>query len=85
MWVSLSPLCVATTAEKFGRAKVNFFVAKYDSQDMLSFQKACLNFIQRWAYSVATFYKLKIDKNGNITIDGDGHIGELNCYNLARH
>lgn len=63
-----------------GRAKVNdlldFFVAKYGGQDSVAFQQARLNFIQSMAaYSVACYIlQIKDRHNGNIMIDGDGHI-----------
>lgn len=63
-----------------GRAKVNdlldFFVAKYGGQDTVAFQKARLNFIQSMAaYSVACYIlQIKDRHNGNIMIDGEGHI-----------
>jgi phosphatidylinositol 4-kinase len=63
-----------------GRAKVNdlldFFVAKYGGQDTTPFQKARLNFIQSMAaYSVACYIlQIKDRHNGNIMIDGEGHI-----------
>ncbi|KDR73543.1 hypothetical protein GALMADRAFT_227988 [Galerina marginata CBS 339.88] len=71
----------ATSRDEMGRAKVNdlldFFVAKYGGQDTTSFQKARLNFIQSMAaYSVACFIlQIKDRHNGNIMIDGEGHIG----------
>ena len=63
-----------------GRAKVNdlldFFIAKYGGQDTVPFQKARLNFIQSMAaYSVACYLlQIKDRHNGNIMIDGEGHI-----------
>ena len=63
-----------------GRAKVNdlqdFFIAKYGGQDTIGFQRARLNFIQSMAaYSVACYIlQIKDRHNGNIMIDGDGHI-----------
>ena len=63
-----------------GRAKVNdlldFFVAKYGGEDTVEFQKARLNFIQSMAaYSVACYIlQIKDRHNGNIMIDGEGHI-----------
>ena len=63
-----------------GRAKVNdlldFFVAKYGGEDTIEFQKAGLNFIQSMAaYSVACYIlQIKDRHNGNIMIDGEGHI-----------
>lgn len=63
-----------------GRAKVNdlldFFVARYGGQDTIPFQRARLNFIQSMAaYSVACYIlQIKDRHNGNIMIDGEGHI-----------
>ncbi|KAF8798204.1 hypothetical protein BYT27DRAFT_7178838 [Phlegmacium glaucopus] len=70
----------ATSRDEMGRAKVNdlldFFIAKYGGQDTTSFQLARLNFIQSMAaYSVACYIlQIKDRHNGNIMIDGDGHI-----------
>ena len=63
-----------------GRAKINdllgFFIAKYGGEDTTSFQRARLNFIQSMAaYSVACYIlQIKDRHNGNIMIDGEGHI-----------
>jgi phosphatidylinositol 4-kinase len=70
----------ATSRDEMGRAKVNdlqdFFIAKYGGQDTVGFQTARLNFIQSMAaYSVACYIlQIKDRHNGNIMIDGDGHI-----------
>ncbi|KAI0782195.1 atypical/PIKK/PI4K protein kinase [Abortiporus biennis] len=70
----------ATSRDEMGRAKVNdlldFFVAKYGGEDTIEFQKARLNFIQSMAaYSVACYIlQIKDRHNGNIMIDGEGHI-----------
>ncbi|KAK7038059.1 hypothetical protein R3P38DRAFT_3311292 [Favolaschia claudopus] len=70
----------ATSRDEMGRAKVNdlldFFVAKYGGQDTVTFQQARLNFIQSMAaYSVACYIlQIKDRHNGNIMIDGEGHI-----------
>ncbi|KAF6763882.1 atypical/PIKK/PI4K protein kinase [Ephemerocybe angulata] len=70
----------STSRDEMGRAKVNdlldFFVAKYGGEDTVSFQKARLNFIQSMAaYSVACYIlQIKDRHNGNIMIDGEGHI-----------
>ncbi|KAA1469432.1 atypical/PIKK/PI4K protein kinase [Dentipellis sp. KUC8613] len=70
----------ATSRDEMGRAKVNdlldFFVAKYGGQDSIAFQKARLNFIQSMAaYSLAChILQIKDRHNGNIMIDGEGHI-----------
>ncbi|TFK30200.1 atypical/PIKK/PI4K protein kinase [Coprinopsis marcescibilis] len=70
----------ATSRDEMGRAKVNdlldFFVAKYGGQNTVSFQTARLNFIQSMAaYSVACYIlQIKDRHNGNIMIDGEGHI-----------
>jgi phosphatidylinositol 4-kinase len=63
-----------------GRAKVNdlldFFVGKYGGEHTIAFQQARLNFIQSMAaYSVACYIlQIKDRHNGNIMIDGEGHI-----------
>ncbi|EMD38197.1 hypothetical protein CERSUDRAFT_113350 [Gelatoporia subvermispora B] len=70
----------ATSRDEMGRAKVNdlldFFVAKYGGEDTIDFQKARLNFIQSMAaYSVVCYIlQVKDRHNGNIMIDGEGHI-----------
>lgn len=70
----------ATSRDEMGRSKVNdllgFFAAKYGGQDTVAFQRARLNFIQSMAaYSVACYIlQIKDRHNGNIMIDGDGHI-----------
>ncbi|CAA7271519.1 unnamed protein product [Cyclocybe aegerita] len=70
----------STSRDEMGRQKVNdlqdFFIAKYGGQDTTSFQKARLNFIQSMAaYSVACYIlQIKDRHNGNIMIDGEGHI-----------
>ncbi|KAI0362486.1 atypical/PIKK/PI4K protein kinase [Trametes cingulata] len=70
----------ATSRDEMGRAKVNdlldFFVAKYGGEDTIEFQKARLNFVQSMAaYSVACYIlQIKDRHNGNIMIDGEGHI-----------
>ena len=63
-----------------GRAKINdllaYFIDKYGGVDTVTFQKARLNFIQSMAaYSVACYIlQIKDRHNGNIMIDGEGHI-----------
>ncbi|KAL5511303.1 STT4 [Sanghuangporus vaninii] len=70
----------ATSRDEMGRAKINdllgFFTAKYGGEDTISFQRARLNFIQSMAaYSVACYIlQIKDRHNGNIMIDGEGHI-----------
>lgn len=70
----------ATSRDEMGRAKINdlfsYFVDKYGSVDSTAFQKARLNFIQSMAaYSVACYIlQIKDRHNGNIMIDGEGHI-----------
>ncbi|KAK0552405.1 phosphatidylinositol-4- kinase [Tilletia horrida] len=70
----------ATSRDEMGRAKVNnllaFFIDKYGNPDSIAFQKARLNFIQSMAaYSLACYIlQIKDRHNGNIMIDGDGHI-----------
>lgn len=63
-----------------GRAKVNdlldFFISRYGREDTPGFQKARRNFIQSMAAYSVTCYILQIKDrhNGNIMIDGEGHI-----------
>ncbi|KAH8117021.1 hypothetical protein DFH11DRAFT_1687803 [Phellopilus nigrolimitatus] len=70
----------ATSRDEMGRAKINdllgFFTAKYGGEDTITFQRARLNFIQSMAaYSVACYIlQIKDRHNGNIMIDGEGHI-----------
>ncbi|KZT27321.1 atypical/PIKK/PI4K protein kinase [Neolentinus lepideus HHB14362 ss-1] len=70
----------ATSRDEMGRAKVNdlldFFISKYGGEDTIAFQQARLNFIQSMAaYSVACYIlQIKDRHNGNIMIDGEGHI-----------
>lgn len=70
----------ATSRDEMGRAKVNdlldFFTAKYGGEDTIAFQQARLNFVQSMAaYSLACYIlQIKDRHNGNIMIDGEGHI-----------
>lgn len=70
----------ATSRDEMGRAKVNdllsFFVDKYGGVDTVPFQQARMAFIQSMAaYSVACYIlQIKDRHNGNIMIDGEGHI-----------
>ena len=71
-----------------GRAKVNdlldFFVGKYGGEHTIAFQQARLNFIQSMAaYSVACYIlQIKDRHNGNIMIDGEGHIVHVGTHSL---
>lgn len=82
----------ATSRDEMGRAKVNdlldFFIARYGGEDTIEFQKARLNFIQSMAgYSVVCYIlQVKDRHNGNIMIDGEGHIvhvGECTVWSPA--
>ncbi|EJU05379.1 atypical/PIKK/PI4K protein kinase [Dacryopinax primogenitus] len=70
----------ATSRDEMGRAKINdlyaFFIGKYGNPDTIAFQEARLKFIQSMAaYSVACYIlQIKDRHNGNIMIDGEGHI-----------
>lgn len=81
----------ATSRDEMGRAKVNdlldFFIAKYGGQDSVGFQKARLNFIQSMAaYSVACYIlQIKDRHNGNIMIDGEGHIIHIGQFSGRRY
>ena len=76
----------STSRDEMGRAKVNdlqgFFIAKYGGEDSVSYQKARQNFIQSMAgYSVACYIlQIKDRHNGNIMIDGEGHIVHIGAY-----
>jgi phosphatidylinositol 4-kinase len=76
----------ATSRDEMGRAKVNdllgFFQAKYGHPESVAFQVARLNFIQSMAaYSVACYIlQIKDRHNGNIMIDGEGHIVHVGMY-----
>ncbi|KAG8764613.1 phosphatidylinositol-4- kinase [Ceratobasidium sp. 428] len=76
----------ATSRDEMGRAKINdlsaFFVSKYGTPDTIAFQKARLNFIQSMAaYSVACYIlQIKDRHNGNIMIDGEGHIVHIGRF-----
>ena len=70
----------ATSRDEMGRAKINdlvsYFIDKYGGVDTVPFQKARMSFIQSMAaYSVACYIlQIKDRHNGNIMIDGEGHI-----------
>ena len=70
----------ATSRDEMGRAKINnllsFFHDRYGSEDSIAFQRARLNFVQSMAaYSVVChILQIRDRHNGNIMIDGDGHI-----------
>lgn len=70
----------ATSRDEMGRAQVNdlyaWFLSTFGNPDSISFQKARVNFIQSMAgYSLATYIAQVRDRhNGNIMIDGEGHL-----------
>lgn len=71
-----------------GRAKVNdllgFFNSRYGPEDSIAFQRARLNFIHSMAaYSVACYIlQIKDRHNGNIMVDGDGHIIHIGTVDM---
>lgn len=70
----------ATSRDEMGRAKINhlltFFIGRYGSPDSIAFQKARIAFIQSMAaYSVVChILQIRDRHNGNMMIDGDGHL-----------
>ncbi|WFD06061.1 1-phosphatidylinositol 4-kinase [Malassezia vespertilionis] len=70
----------ATSRDEMGRAKVNdlltFFKTRYGGEESIAFQKARINFIQSMAaYSVVChILQIRDRHNGNIMIDGGGHV-----------
>ncbi|GAC94301.1 hypothetical protein PHSY_001872 [Pseudozyma hubeiensis SY62] len=70
----------ATSRDEMGRAKINhlltFFIGKYGNPDSIAFQRARMNFIQSMAaYSVVChILQIRDRHNGNMMIDGDGHL-----------
>lgn len=73
----------ATSRDEMGRAKINdltsFFLGKFGPADSVGFQKARMNFIRSMAaYSVMCYLiQIKDRHNGNIMIDGQGHITHI--------
>ena len=70
----------ATSRDEMGRAKINdlpdFFRTRYGAEDTVTYQRARLNFIQSMAaYSVVChILQIRDRHNGNIMIDGEGHL-----------
>lgn len=70
----------ATSRDEMGRQKINdlldFFRNRYGNETSIAFQRARLNFIQSMAaYSVVChILQIRDRHNGNMMIDGDGHI-----------
>ncbi|EOR01015.1 Phosphatidylinositol 4-kinase stt4 [Wallemia ichthyophaga EXF-994] len=70
----------ATSRDEMGRAKVNdlaiYFLQTFGSKESLAYQKSRLNFIRSMAaYSLICYIlQVKDRHNGNIMIDGEGHI-----------
>lgn len=70
----------ATSRDEMGRAQVNdlyaWFLSTFGNPDSIAFQKARLCFIQSMAgYSLVSYIAQVRDRhNGNIMIDGEGHL-----------
>ncbi|TIC01454.1 kinase-like protein [Wallemia mellicola] len=70
----------ATSRDEMGRAKVNdlaeYFLQTFGSKESMAYQKSRLNFIRSMAaYSLICYIlQIKDRHNGNIMIDGEGHI-----------
>lgn len=73
----------ATSRDEMGRAKINdltsFFVGKFGPMESSAYQKARMNFIRSMAaYSVMCYLiQIKDRHNGNIMIDGEGHLTHI--------
>lgn len=79
----------ATSRDEMGRTKVNdlysYFVDTYGGVNSEAFKNARWQFIQSMAaYSVACYIlQIKDRHNGNIMIDGDGHIVHIGMLNRS--
>ncbi|KAG0144911.1 hypothetical protein CROQUDRAFT_46568 [Cronartium quercuum f. sp. fusiforme G11] len=73
----------ATSRDEMGRAKINdlqsFFIGKFGPVESEAYQRARMNFIRSMAaYSVMCYLiQIKDRHNGNIMIDGEGHITHI--------
>lgn len=80
----------ATSRDEMGRTKVNdlysYFVDTYGGVNSEAFKNARWQFIQSMAaYSVACYIlQIKDRHNGNIMIDGDGHIVHIGKVLLSK-
>lgn len=73
----------ATSRDEMGRAKINdlhsFYIGKFGPSESSEYQKARMKFIRSMAaYSVMCYIiQIKDRHNGNIMIDGEGHITHI--------